>query len=290
MGGDSRAICLGMLQTLPKEQQLRVAHWFQTGGADRDHDWRKFLEHFSAQFEDKQAKQSATEQLIRMRQGSSQFFADFLQDFEYKLQQCEGSGWPDNAKIMHLNAGISSALKTALVVKTLPDNDYEKWVRKVKAVAGRLENLPTFRQTGSSHTKTWYVRQAGATRVPIATSQHAARHVDADGDITMGGINALIAAAVAKALGPRNSASSGSGTRPRAAWKTKEAFQRCRDNNICIRCEQPGHVGRDCPIYRPARNPAQAGGPARVTAASTDVARRNVEEVDSQDESEKGSP
>ena len=123
--GSDRAVCYGMLQTLPDNKKARAHGWFDRGGPDGSYRWEAFLGEFTALFEDKQARQTAGEQLTRMRQGSSQFFVDFLQDFEYKLQQCGGTNWAGNAKVMLLNASINTSLRTALVTVDLPDDDYE---------------------------------------------------------------------------------------------------------------------------------------------------------------------
>jgi hypothetical protein len=43
--------------------------------------------------------------------------------------------WPNHTKIIYLNTSINSKLKEKLVSKSLPDDDYAKWTRKVQDVA-----------------------------------------------------------------------------------------------------------------------------------------------------------
>lgn len=62
---DGRGICLSMVGTLPDDKKLRVSHWFQTGGEAGQWDWKEFLKHFTAQFEDPLAQQAAADQLHR---------------------------------------------------------------------------------------------------------------------------------------------------------------------------------------------------------------------------------
>jgi hypothetical protein len=270
--GTDRSICLSMINTLPAKKKERVSYWFESGGPGGIYAWESFLEHFTEQFEDKQAKQAAGEQLSRMRQGSAQLFTDYLQDFEYKLAQCGGQGWADSARIIQLNTGINNTLRMALIAKTLPDDDYARWVSKVKAVAGRLEGLSSYKPKGvSSSTKTWYLNRPGAGPSIIAAPSSDVGRVDAEGDTRMGGINALMTMLAAfqsgqgvniNALQLRNSGA-GTGSRggagalkPRAPWRTREVFQQLIERSLCVRCERPGHRGPECLTYRPARRPA----------------------------------
>ena len=196
--GSDRAVCYGVLQTLPVARQARAHCWFNTGGPDGRYDWEEFLTELVSLFEDKLAKQTATKQLTRMRQGGQQFFTDFLQDFEYTLQQCGGSGWPDHAKLSYLNAGINTTLQTALITADLPEDNYAQWKKRVAVMAGRLESLPSYRPKGATHTKTWHVgggSSSGKSHL-IATDPVQGQRVDAEGDTQMGGINAIVAAVV----------------------------------------------------------------------------------------------
>lgn len=275
-------ICYHMIQTLPPEKQRLVGHWFENGGPDRDYDWKKFADHFSLQFENKQAKKAATEELSRMRQGSTQYFTDYVSDFEYKLAIAGGIGWPDEVRLSLLQTGINTALKTMLVSVSLPDDKYDDWMTTVKIIAGKMESLATYRPNGSTQTKTWFLRQPGSVGYTGSSGSGTAPapRVDAMGDTIMGGsnINAIVAAVVGamNARGRGNGAADG---RPRAAWKTKDVFSRLMERGLCIRCEKSGHMGRNCPEFRAAANP---GRDSRVAVTATIPAV--VEEADSENE------
>ena len=299
--GSDRAVCYGMLQALPDDKKARAHGWFDRGGPGGNYHWEDFLGEFSALFEDKQARQAAGEQLTRMRQGSNQYFADFLQDFEYKLQQCGGTNWAGSAKIMQLNASINTSLKAALVTVDLTDDDYDLWKARVTLVASRLEALPTYRPKGATHTKTWYTGSGGAGRSnQSAEGQKQSPRLDADGDTIMGGVNAL-ATALAQALkgssvpvNATQSQQSGSGdNRPRAPWRSADAVRRLRDRRACLRCEQRGHMARSCPSYGPPIRPEPRIGattPAPATPAATSTRTDPAPEGEDSDESENGSP
>lgn len=79
-----------------------------------------------------------------MRMGAHQMFSDFLQDFEIKLSQCGGQNIDDETKIYQLETAINVRLRDLLLSKSLPTNDYQKWVSTVRAVVGRLENTPSY--------------------------------------------------------------------------------------------------------------------------------------------------
>ena len=295
--GSDRAVCYGMLQALPDEKKARAHGWFDKGGPDGNYNWEAFLQEFTILFEDKQARQNAGEQLTRMRQGSSQFFADFLQDFEYKLQQCGGTNWAGGAKIVQLNASINTPLKTALITVNLPDEDYDMWKAQVSLVAGRLEGLPSYRPKGTTHTKTWYTSSSGGHPTPSAADKPT-HHVDADGDTIMGGVNAL-AAAIANAMKGNPAAVNAvqpapgsSDVRPRAPWRSADAIRRLRDQGLCLRCEQRGHFARNCPIFKGAKRlGTRVSATASTSGAVATVAPRvNLRVEEDSDEPKNGSP
>lgn len=123
--GGHRAVCIDMMNTLPIDLQLRVSHWFQKGGLERNWNYELFFEHFNENFEDKQAARAAGEDQARMRQGAHQLFADFLRDYEYKLAQADGLEWHDKAKINGINIGLNHRLQKSLVsVSGLSSSSY----------------------------------------------------------------------------------------------------------------------------------------------------------------------
>lgn len=253
LGENRKLICMSMIDTLPENRQMRISHWFQEGGPNKDWDPVRFLAHFTEQFEDKQAQESAMEELTRMRQGTHQYFADYLQDFEYKLAQCQGMNWPSRVKIMNLNTGINAVLKDRLVTVTLSKENYNDWVLTVKIIAERLENLPSYRPKGATKTKTWFLNHPGTKTTYYQQPEHS---VDADGDTSMGGING-IAAAVANLTTMLQASQSLGSKKPAAKWKDKATYQKCWDKNLCMRCEKKGHSSYDCPRFGPAKKPAK---------------------------------
>jgi hypothetical protein len=261
--GTNRAICMEIFNSLPADKRPRVAHWFESGGPDGDYDWEVFLFTLKEKFEDKQAKQTAGDQLSRMRMGATQYFADYLQDFEFKLSLCDGLGWPDRTKIIYLNTSINSKLKEKLVSKSLPDDDYTKWTKKVSDVASRLENLPLYRSKDSTTTKTWYLSPVGCggKLSQDTLGPENAPKVDADGDTPMIGMSGLSINALTSLINAIQGNGKGErqlkrkDKRPRAPWRTPDEIRKLAAENKCYRCEKIGHLSSQCRAYRPPERP-----------------------------------
>jgi hypothetical protein len=46
--------------------------------------------------------------------------------------------------LFYVESSINTTLQTALVAKDLLEEDYDKWMAKVKQVAGKVEDLPLY--------------------------------------------------------------------------------------------------------------------------------------------------
>ncbi|KAI0996563.1 hypothetical protein K3495_g11619 [Podosphaera aphanis] len=255
MLGSDRAICLGIFRSIPSERQPRVLHWFETGGPKGDYSWREFLNHVKEQYEDKQARQTASNLLHRMRMGANQYFSDYLQDFELKLSQSGKTHLDDGTKISQLDTGINATLRQLLLTKSLPENDYQKWVSKVKIIAGRLENTPAYRPNGCSGKRTFYIPQNGSKHFssPESSRYNQESILDSDGDTKMGGVSSL--QVLLTAINSLSGMQQGQ-DKPSARWRSGQEFKKLSSEGRCIRCEKKGHKTRLCPTYGPARKSA----------------------------------
>ncbi|KAI0997024.1 hypothetical protein K3495_g11159 [Podosphaera aphanis] len=263
------SICLDMIDTLPEELKPRVASWFDLRRVSGKFNWKEFLEHFKATFSDKQARQTAAELVNRMEQGEHQYFLDFLQDFEHKMVQCGGElTYTPAGKTMQLKASLNGRLQRALIGVKLPSVElFDEWVAEVKEVALELEALADYRPRNSALTVTKF----GAPK--SGTTQMFPRYpaTDGEGDITMGGTNAIVAAiqqlAVASRLSQGEVGGDGQGQDrggnsettigvgeenielPRAPWRTKEELRRLMREGKCVRCTRKGHFARNCRVF-----------------------------------------
>lgn len=284
--GSPRLICMNILMSVPEDKRLRLSHWFECGGPGGTFDYVSLVGYMRDQFEDAQAVQSAGQMLHRMRQGEGQAFRDFFLDFELKLAQCEGLDWAPTAKIITLNNAINKRLRAELIPKSLPHNDYAKWVTKVKGVASRLEALPDY--SVGKGTKTWYIQHASAAHPPASSSNpQAAKQEDAtpDGDTMMTGMNQLVT--LIKSLSSKQKGSGGGrDNRPRAPWRSGDELRELVKQKKCLGCKERGHTVYRCKKFRPGVRPTSS-----TPSTSTGVNAANTEAVedsgnDSGDDSE----
>ncbi|KAL5614228.1 uncharacterized protein BROUX77_000065 [Berkeleyomyces rouxiae] len=179
---------------------------------------------------------------------------------------------------MYLNSAINQTLQVHLTAKNLPNDDYPRWVEKVKTVAGRVEALPGYRSKDTSKTSTWYAKTRGGARFAEVVTPSVANQqtrIDNDGDTMMTGVNAL-----------QGRASNNYGQRPRksrAPWRTPAEIETARSSNACFRCLAKGHRSFECPKFAPAR------APARVNRTTIQQAPESMDDVadDLSDDEEK---
>ncbi|KAI0996318.1 hypothetical protein K3495_g11862 [Podosphaera aphanis] len=188
---DECSICLDVIDTLPENLKSRVSGWFDSRRAGGNFSWRELIQYLQNTFTDRQGQQAASELLDRMEQGEHQLFADFLQDFNYRLAQSGG----DEAhtvlgKTQKLKAAMNNQLRRALIGLKLPSaNKHEEWVAEVREIALEVEAMADYRPRGATNTRTRY----GAPKSGVALSVPRSQGVDSEGDVRMGGTNALMA-------------------------------------------------------------------------------------------------
>ncbi|RKF58480.1 putative eka-like protein [Erysiphe neolycopersici] len=246
----SRAVCLGMLLSLPEKKRHNVKAWFRCGGSNGSYNWEEFLLHFDEQFEDVEAMLEAAEVLGRMRQGHNQYFEDFLRDFEGQYSLCDVNTWGPTGKIALVHTAINEQLREALVGIDLSIRmGYKAWIAKVKQVAIQLQALQKYRPRGATNTKTWYISGQGTVVPQVANIDREDAVLDAEGDTKMGGLNAIVAGS---SQGKEKKINK---NKPRAPWRTSEEFQKLKQKRLCIRCCKSGHFSRWCPSFSPAVPP-----------------------------------
>lgn len=257
-----------MIDTLPDEKKTRVAAGFEESARQNNFSWQNFVEHFRQQFDDKEARQAASEYVTRMEQGFNQLFLDFLKDFEYRIAPCR-EAYNSLGKSMQLKASLNTRLRRALVGVKLPLlENYQAWVEGVAEVAADLEGLNDYRPKNAKHTGT----KLGAPK-GVSVPEERKRDYDDDGDYKMGESNALIAAIQKLVLrkdegliaglgdkadkGKNNKRRSGgkAPAKPRAPWRTKEEFRKLVQKDLCTRCRKSGHKGRFCDKFGPPARP-----------------------------------
>ncbi|KAI0999829.1 hypothetical protein K3495_g8369 [Podosphaera aphanis] len=210
-----------------------------------------------------------------MRMGGSQGFEVFLDDFELKLANCGELNWPDEDKIIRIDEAINTKLSNVLIDVDLPDNDYDRWVSRVRKTASRSEARPVY--ITDSITATIYLdRLATTTFFPtVVNNQSETSQVklppklDADGDVQISGVNlvSLINALVGRANSGTSSSQNSNKKRQgeainSGAKKTRaKRLARTEANELiaegrCLRCRKKGHLRKNGPTFGPAIRPA----------------------------------
>ncbi|KAI1003674.1 hypothetical protein K3495_g4539 [Podosphaera aphanis] len=187
-----------------------------------------------------------------MRQGENHFSEDIIQDFENQLALCDGENWSSSPKLIFIHAAINEKLRAALVGKKLTlSMGYESCISRVRQIAAQVEAMNSYRPNPSKlQTWTFFIPGRG-TIIPHSSNSSAKQPLsDPDGDMIMGGVNALTAASSNGRNKDKNSQ-----VKPRAPWRSQDEFRKLLDKGLYMRCEKPGHGSFKCQKYRPAIPP-----------------------------------
>ncbi|KAI0995202.1 hypothetical protein K3495_g12980 [Podosphaera aphanis] len=147
-----------------------------------------------------------------------------------------------------------------------PAGDYD-----VELFLAFMKDKFSDRQALQTAGKTWYIQKGSApSYIPPAVSDKPVNltrkspplvDADADGDVQMSGIN--LVALVNALVGKLNSTSSNqpsngnrkpgnSDRKPRAKWLSRSEANKLIEEERCLRCKKRGHIGKNCPNFRPA--------------------------------------
>ena len=92
------------------------------------------MDHFLNLFGDEEALEIAVENFSRIRQVYSQYFQDYLKEFEYNVALCGGGDtYTSQGKSLHLRASLNDRLKNALIgIPLLYPREYRAYVNALK--------------------------------------------------------------------------------------------------------------------------------------------------------------
>jgi hypothetical protein len=237
----------------------------------------EFLFYLKNKFENKEAVQTAGNELQRMHMKNFQKFNSLLNDFKFKLALCKEAKWSDRNRILRLNAIINAKLLNALITMDFPDNDYQSWVIKTRKIAAKLEARSGY--VISRNVATWFIKKEGSnaffSRSQIARpspEQPNTSTADSDGDIQITGVNNAIVnlfTTLVNQLGgkrqsppnyERNKLPKSPGkarkTKARAKWVPISEASELIKNGRCFSCKKKEHITRKCPKYQSASRSA----------------------------------
>ncbi|KAI1002145.1 hypothetical protein K3495_g6057, partial [Podosphaera aphanis] len=155
-----KAVCMKIYESIPEPKRQRIrGYWIKCGEADT-YDWKEMLEACNKEYFDKVGAQKAEKKLLAMRQGESQVFRSFLQEWELQLEFAGGRKWPDDIKINQLSIAVSEKIREKFSVLDLPTEDYQSWVNIITRVTAVMENSEKFVKKGEAQT-TQYATRSG---------------------------------------------------------------------------------------------------------------------------------
>ncbi|KAI6247691.1 hypothetical protein HI914_04253 [Erysiphe necator] len=266
------AVCLKIYESIPEPQRQRIRGYWIRCGEDENFNWKEFLEECNVQYFDQIGADKAERKLSKMRQGESQYFRNFLQEWELQLEYAGGREWPDSTKINHLRQSVSEKIREKFPVLGLPRHDYAKWVTKITEVAANMEDSDRFIQPGEARTTQFasrsrllsseYLAGPSKNQREAESSISTAPQLDYEGDTTMQGMK-LELQRLANAINKISVESSASKKKsyekkPSAPWRTESEVAILREKRVCLRCLKPGHPARYCQKFGPAVKPDQS--------------------------------
>lgn len=216
-----------------------------------------------------------------MRQGESQIFRKFLQDWELQLEYAGGREWPDSIKINNLRNALSNKIRDKYAVLNLPSNNFKEWTNIITRVAAVMEDDEYFIRKGEAQT-TQYASRSGALQSeylagPFSkqTSSSASNTVDNEGDTIMGGmkidLHSLATLLAQINVQKEQSKKGGFPSKPPAPWLTEQEVAELRKKNLCLRCKKSGHISRFCNKFGPPKRSPQISNLQNVCNFNDDL-------------------
>ncbi|KAI0991830.1 hypothetical protein K3495_g16357, partial [Podosphaera aphanis] len=264
------AVCMKIYESIPEPQRQRIrGYWIQCG-RENVYDHEKLLDECNKRFYDKIGAEKAEKKLHSMKQGESQFFRKFLQDWELQLEFAGGCDWPDSFKISQLRQSLSEKMLDKLDVVDLPKNDYQGCVDEIARVAANMESRNNFIRKGEAQT-TQFTERSGINRNDLQPrtamsndSGLSSAPLDHDGDIPMSGMKLdlqtllnLISTMNVNDQVNKKKPERAPGPKPSAPWRSEKELADLRAQKLCTRCERTGHIYRYCKLFGPAKRPTQ---------------------------------
>jgi hypothetical protein len=220
-----------------------------------------FMTYMDNVYGDSNAEERANNKLNTMSQGK-EAFTTFLPKFERTLAEAGGNQWNDHVKINTLKRMLNQELRTSLVFIPEHPSEYHTFIRTLQTLASRLATLDPRKPTVLAGPRP--ITPKPAPTADEMDWQPSANKVQVPADNQK--------------------------KQKRAQWVSKDALEKRRNNNLCLRCGGKGHFIDKCTLL-PARPPQQGQTKVKVTDVKNEVKEDDevnvVEELDSDTESGK---
>lgn len=227
---------------------------------------QELLEYMEKIYGDPDKVRRAVAELSRLRQKEGESFAEFLPKFETLLAEGGGTEFPSVVQINYLQNAINKEMKKALVTADMPD-DYANFSAKLQDIGSKLNQFDPYKP-----------RKSGPNDGPPLGEPMDWEPVRSSKGRQW----------VNNCGCKGNNHTCG---RKQAKWVTQEAIAYRRNNQLCLRCGNAGHIVKDCrflPAKRPGPTPsAGTAPPARANKAELEEGYRRkamAEEIETDEE------
>jgi hypothetical protein len=205
--------------------------------------WAEFSAVLDKAFGDPDRQRKALVRVNTMKQGRRDF-EEFLNEFDEELLNAGGINWDDNQKKALLDTAINVELLKAMVGIKQEDS-YDDYCNQLREINHNLQRVARLTRKGSHAAVPTHV----ARTKPAGSSDRTGTPDQMDWEATHAQIAALqkeVAALRAKGTkAPR-----------KASQAPAEEKQKRLSEGKCLRCGDPDHFVRECPI-KPTRRPRQ---------------------------------
>lgn len=192
---------------LEKIPQNMTIVFVESGGSGGTYNPQEYLDYLNNCYGDPNAQGRALSRLRALRQKDEESFAVFLPKFEKELADSGGGSWDSVVQISYLQGALNEELKDRLVGVTETPTDYPSFVRMLQTIASRLDSL-AFDQRAARSYRPNHHKSADTMDWQATTTTTA----------------------------------SGRSRQPKSRMSRESLVERRR----CFRCNEEGHLARDC--------------------------------------------
>lgn len=205
--------------------------------------WAEFSAVLDKAFGDPDRQRKALVRVNTMKQGRRDF-EEFLNEFDEELLNAGGINWDDNQKKALLDTAINVELLKAMVGIRQEDS-YDNYCNQLREINHNLQRVARLTRKGSHAAVPMHVAHTRPAGGPDRTGTPD----QMDWEATHAQIAALQKEVAALRM-------KGTRTPRKASRAPAEEKQKRLSEGKCLRCGDPDHFVRECPI-KPTRRPRQ---------------------------------
>ncbi|GJC91039.1 hypothetical protein ColLi_13877 [Colletotrichum liriopes] len=231
-GGDEELFAY-IYARLDSTAQTMASAYYSHGGTDGKRSPDQFMTYLQRTYGDPNAEARALDRLRSLRQKDTESFASFFPKFEKELADSGGGTWEDKVRVNYLEGALNRTLRNLLICVPVIPKDYNEFVELLLTIGSRLDS------------QTYQDRYERRRRRPSTPDQAKPKTA------TSGNVDKVDwePTKVNRSTVPN-----------KAREKKRENFQ--KGDRRCYKCEEIGHLIRNCPRWEKAKIKKAAPKPA----------------------------